>query len=70
MNEAEYDSIWRPERLVSGSWIAARYVQDLDLNRSHWREDDLIVRNGISVANYYDTLGQCEERCVLLNSSP
>jgi hypothetical protein len=64
----EHDGIWRPERLVSGSWVAARYVEDLDLNRPRWREEDIVVRNGISIANYYDTLGQCEARCALLNS--
>lgn len=66
----QYDGIWRAERTVSGSWIATRYLEDPALNQSKRREQDFISRNGITVANYLDTLGQCEERCAVLNKSP
>lgn len=68
MTDAQYDGVWRPERLLSGSWVATRYIKDLDLNRSHRREEDIAPRNGVMIANYYDSLIQCEERCDKLNA--
>jgi hypothetical protein len=67
MTDEHYDGVWRPERLLSGSWVATRYIKDLDLNRSQWREEDIISRNGVMIANYFDTQAQCEERCIALN---
>lgn len=68
MTDQEHDGIWRAERVVSGSWIAARYIDHgPGLNHRYERQQDIQMIKGHQVPNYYDALSQCSARCEELN---
>jgi hypothetical protein len=58
------DNIWRPERQVSGRWVAVRYK--VEGTRPH-RYVDGVWRGGTFLGNYFDTMDQCIPRCAELN---